>query len=47
MFHLKDVDVYTFWGGGVWESVCFVHLFKHWQLAPYKHAPENAHLFKM
>ncbi len=30
---LKNVDIYTFWGvGEVWESECFVHSFKCWQL---------------
>ncbi len=30
--YLKKVYGYTFWGGGGWESVYFVHSFKCWQL---------------
>ncbi len=31
IIHLKNVDVYTFWGG-VWKRVSFQHSLKCWQL---------------
>ncbi len=31
-WHSKNVDVYSFWGEGVWENVWFVHSWKWWHL---------------
>ncbi len=30
--HLRNTDVHFVMAEGVWESICFVYLFKLWQL---------------